>query len=151
MAKSACGLAIKVGLLALLLSGCTVTPERILLGVDNDYIGRGTLCTGGLEASLTLQGARVESGVIAPGETISVDLITPEGAAPGTIMTTEARCYEGDEEIGYIKIEEPYKASSIPTVDIIAPPAEGEANNISCAEPTEAQGVTICVESQLYR
>ena len=146
------GLFIRAGLFALFLflGGCTTTPYSIPFGVNNDYIGRGTFCTDGLEASLVLQGAKVESGLVAPGETFGRDLITPEGASPGTVMTTEAWCYRDGEEVGYVQIERPYRSSNIPTIGVLPPPAEGELSNSSCVDPTEARGVPICVISRLY-
>lgn len=145
-------LCVGVGLFALLLllGGCTHTPYIIYFGVINDYIGRGTFCTDGLEGNFVLQGAKIESGLIAPGESIGIDLITPEGASPGTVMTTEAWCYRDGEEVGYIRIERPYRYSSIPLVDVFPSSAEGELDYPLCTEPTEARGVPICVDSQLY-
>ena len=140
-------------LLALsLLGGCVRTPYSIFLGVTNDYPseGAGTYCTDGLEASLTLQNLKVESGLIAPDESGGANLIVPEGANPGTLLVTEARCYRDGEEVGYALVEKPYRASNIPTVGIIPPPAEGPLDYVTCSEPLEATGVPICVSSSLY-
>lgn len=144
---------IRAGLFALLLllSGCTATPYVISLGIDNNFAGEGTFCTDGLEGSLVLQGARVESGLIAPDETISVDLITPEGASPGTVMTTEARCYRDGEEVGYARVERPYRSGNIPTVDVLPSTDGNELDYPPCVELTETRGVPICIVSQLYR
>ena len=137
--------------LLLLLGGCTGTLRFISLSVDNSYLGRGTLCTDGLEASLVLQDARVESGLVAPGEIIDEHLSPPRGASPGTVMTTEASCYQGGEEVGYIRVEKPHNSSDAPIVNILPSPADGELDYPSCVEPTEARGVPICIVSQLYR
>ena len=143
-------------LLALsLLGGCVRTPSSIFLGVTNDYpsgtVGADTYCTDGLEASLTLQNLKVESGLIAPDESGGVDLIVPEGVNPGTLLITEAWCYRDGEEAGYVLVEKPYRASNIPTVGVIPPPAEGPLDYASCTTPTETRGVPICIESQLYK
>ena len=142
-------------LLALsLLAGCVRTPYQISLGVINEYPSSGedinTYCTDALEASLVLQGIKVESGQIAPGETISVDLIVPEGGEPGTVLTTAARCYRDGEEVGYALVEEPYEAPRIPAVDVLPPPTEGSSEIAGCVELTETRGVPICIVGDPY-
>lgn len=142
-------------LLALsLLGGCARTPYLISLGVINDYpdgtVGANTYCTDYLEAKLTLKGIKVESGPIAPDETISVDLIVPEGGEPGTLLITEARCYRDGEEVGYALVEKPYRAPHIPVVGILAPPTKDHTGDSTCTELTEARGVHICIEGDPY-
>ena len=130
----------------LLLGGCVRTPSRLILGVVNDYPpsvleGPDTYCNDALEASLTLQGIKVESGLINPGETISTGLIVPQGAGPGTVLITEARCYRDGEEVGYALVEKSYRAPRIPTVSVLAPSSEG-TSDFDCVELTEARGRT---------
>ena len=137
-----------------LFGGCARTPYSISLGVRNIHPSvtedANTYCTDGLEASLTLQGIEVESGRIAPGETISVDLIIPEGAHPGTVLTTVARCYREGQEVGYALVERPYQAPHIPIVGVRPPPIEGSSEISGCVEPTEARGVPICIKGDPY-
>ena len=142
-------------LLALsLLEGCSYTPYQITLGVTNRYAdgteGPNTYCTDGLEASLELQGVKVETGLLAPDESRAVDLIVPEGANPGTLLITEARCYRNGEEVGYALVEKPYRSPQIPIVSVVPPPAEGDTNDPTCVELTEARGVPLCIEGDPY-
>ena len=138
----------------LLLGGCARTPYQISLGVINEYPSPGedinTYCTDALEASLVLQGIKVESGQIAPGKTTSVDLIVPEGANPGTLLITEAWCYRDGEEVGYALVEKPYEAPRIPAVDVLPPPTEGSSEIAGCVELTETRGVPICIVGDPY-
>ena len=131
------------------LGGCAVAPSEISLGIANRY-DEDTYCTDGLEASLELEGNRVETGLLAPEESGGDDLFVPEGAGPGAILKTEARCYRDGQEVGYVLVEKPYRADNIPTVNIIPPPAEGSNDYIGCTQPTEARGVKLCVSSSLY-
>ena len=137
-----------------LLAGCSHTPYLISLGVTNRYAdgteGPNTFCTDGLEASLELQSVKVETGLLAPDEGRGVDLIVPEGANPGTLLITEARCYREGEEVGYALVEKPYRSPDIPAVDVVPPPAEGPNESFGCTQPTEARGVKLCVKSDLY-
>ena len=142
-------------LLALsLLVGCSYTPYRIDFGVINNYPsaqeGANTYCTDGLEASLSLQDVKVESGLIASGKSGGAMLIVPEGANPGTLLTTEARCYREGEEVGYAFVEKSYRSPRIPIVDVFPPPAEGPSEITNCVEPTEARGVPICIKGDPY-
>ena len=135
-----------------LLGGCSYTPYRLILGVTNHYQSgqEDTYCTDGLEASLELQGVKVETGLLAPDESRAVDLIVLEGANPGTLLITEARCYRDGEEIGYALVEKPYRSPDIPIVSVVPPPAEGPNEYLGCTQPTVARGVELCIEGDPY-
>ena len=89
--------------------------------------------------------------MLAPPEDARIVQFTmPENAPAGTMMTTEAWCFDVDNtELAYKRVSRPYIDTSILIVDALAP-FSPPIDYGTCQPATETRGPEICIQSSMY-
>ena len=141
-------------LLILLLAGCNIRPPfTVFFAADNrsnTLESRSAVCLGGIKTRLSVQGRTVETELAPPGDSRGAQFMMPESAPAGTVMTTEAWCYDAnDTELAYVRVSRPYTSTRILTVDAQAPFSPPISDPL-CQPATETRGPEICIESSMY-
>ncbi len=141
-------------LISMLLSGCNIRPPFVVfVGADNNNHtseSRSAVCTGGIKTRLSVQGRTVETPLAPPGDGRTVEFMMPEDAPAGTIMATEAWCYDADNaELAYVRVSRPYVDTSILGVTALAPFLPPVEKSL-CQPATETRGPNICIVSSMY-
>lgn len=140
--------------LIVVLGGCNVRPPfDAFFGADNSNTPGGahkSLCRGGLEAKLSVEGLVVEIPPVAFGQSRVVNFLMPEKAPVGTVMTTEAWCYAANNtEVAYARVSRPYTSTRMPVITV-RPAFSPSADRSRCATSTEVRGPEICIQTTMY-
>lgn len=119
------------------LSACTFQQDQLYLTLANDQAPscetlRGRVVLGDAEAS----------GRARSGESATFTLRIPEQKDD---LLVEAWCTEGEQEIGYTRINAPYRSARVPTVIVLPAPEETER----CVSG-ETRGEGPCIVTELY-